>query len=156
MKYITLFTTLLVINSSSFSQTHNRFDSLLSGISGNSAEIINHQNAKTIMSYGVEALPTLATIFADGTITTIYSNCHNRLLKKGEIAIILADHIESIPYFSLIGLQNCMLESCPDNPNFVEYYLDFMARRGMHKTFARDYAFWLRSAERKERYRSRN
>ncbi len=109
----------------SYSQTESEIDSLLTGISEteNSKGIIKTEQAEKIKEFGEKSLIVLAEFFTDSTLTKVKSDCHNRNLTKGEIAIIIADRIEGIPYFTVFRIQNCTLTFCENNPNRVEYYL---------------------------------
>ena len=84
----------------------------------------------------------LSDFFSDSILTQVKSECNERSLNKGEIAIILADHIDRMPYALLTGVQNCLLEFCEDNPNLVEYYLPSIHQFGLLK-FQEAYINWL-------------
>ena len=131
-------------------QVKDELESTLTNLYGESENIIKDNAVKNLLSAGTKLLPVLSTRFTDNTISKVYSTCAGRYLTRGELAIIVADHIEGMPYFQLTGLQNCTLESCPNNPNFVEYYLEFLRFRGMYKVFQKKYEEWLQSADRKK------
>ena len=132
-----------------FAQNKNEFSKLLYEISiENSIDIITSNEAKKIISHTEKSLPILADLFMDTTKTNIKSDCLKRFLTRGEIAIIIADRIERMPYFKLTGMQNCTLEFCKNNPNVIEYYLNFV-EKDKAKSFSEKYKIWLRSAERK-------
>ena len=150
MKVFFLIIILVTCLSSTSAQTPFNIDSLLSSISGKSENVRQHPSAKKILVKSSKMLMLLARKFTDTTKTTVFSSCARRTLTKGELAIILADQIESLPYYSLTGLQNCMMESCPNNPNFVEFYLEFIRTRGMMPKVQQDYIAWLGSADRKK------
>lgn len=132
------------------SQTKTEINYLLDEIAktNNSKEINNTEHAKKIIEYKTKSLPTLADFFTDQTITNVKSDCIGRNLTKGEIAIIIADHIEPI-IVNFIGfyLQNCLGDSCENNPNFVEYDLPFIQSIDAEK-FQKKYRVWLLSDER--------
>lgn len=98
----------------------------------NFTEILNTKNSKEIVKstgfkyiqkhYGGKALVHLAKFFDLPTKTNVFSDCQNRFLTKGEVAIIVADRIEMMPYFNLTGIQNCILSHCENNSNLIEYY----------------------------------
>ncbi len=67
-------------------------------------------------------LTYLAKFFDIPTQTIIYSDCQNRFLTKGEVAIIVADRLKTMPYYNLTGIQNCTLSHCENNSNLIEYY----------------------------------
>ena len=91
------------------SQTKTEIDSLLNEIAKteNSKEIINTNEGKKFIEYGWKLLPMLSEFFIDQTETNVKSECVGRNLTKGEIAIIMADRIEGMPYGKLTGIQNC-------------------------------------------------
>ncbi len=139
-----LFLTLLLNLNFSFSQTKSEIDSLLIGIveTKNSKGISKTEQAEKIISFGEKSLPILAEFFTDSTQTKVKSECHGRNLNKGEIAIIIADQIDRIPYALVIGVQNCLHEFCKDNPNLIEYYLPWINRDGFIN-FKEKYMSWL-------------
>ena len=146
-----LLTILLNLNLS-FSQTESEIDLLLNGISEteNSKEIIKTEQAKKIIAFGENSLKTLAEFFTDSTLTKVKSECQERNLTKGEIAIIIADRIEGMPYFIVTGVQNCTMEFCENNPNLIEYYLPWIEKDG-GKSFKEKYIYWLASYDRKSK-----
>jgi hypothetical protein len=132
----------------SFSQSATEVDSLLLNLYkvDDSKDLSTKPQAKTLMAYGSKALPILASKFTDTAHTQVKSACQNFYLTKGEVAIIMADRIETMPYAKLTGIQNCLLEFCKDNPNFIEYYL-FAVRRNGVNSFQNQYLDWLKSRE---------
>ncbi|APQ18754.1 hypothetical protein [Maribacter hydrothermalis] len=146
-----LLTILLNLNLS-FSQTESEIDLLLNGISEteNSKEIIKTEQAKKIIAFGENSLKTLAEFFTDSTLTKVKSECQERNLTKGEIAIIIADRIERMPYFIVTGVQNCTMEFCENNPNLIEYYLPWIEKDD-GKSFKEKYINWLASYDRKSK-----
>jgi len=135
----------------SYSQSKSKLDSLLISLwkIDNSKNIISQPQAKEIIQYGEKVLPVLAAYFSDSTQTRIQSECQNLYLTKGEVAIILADRIELMPYAVLTGIQNCTLEFCKNTPNLIEYYLSAIRRDGV-TSFQTKYVKWLASIDRKE------
>lgn len=127
-----------------FAQSKSEIDYLLNEISEtkDSKEITKTSQALEIITYGEKILPILTEFFIDSTPTSVKSECQNRNLTKGEIAIILADKMEWMPYFALTGMQNCLLEFCENNPNLIEYYLDWINRDGV-LNFKNKYISWL-------------
>ncbi len=148
MKKILLIFTFIILNLSLFSaQTKEEFNKLINEISvENSIDIITTKESKQIISYGEKSLTLLAEFFTDETLTNVKSDCLERNLTKGEIAIILADRIQRIPYFRLTGIQNCLLEFCKNNPNLIEYYFPFI-QKDKAKLFTKKYRDWLESKE---------
>jgi hypothetical protein len=134
-----------------FSQTDSKIDSLLGALSdvARAADLSTRPPAIQIMNYGSDALPVLAKHFSDTSVTQVISDCQNIYLTKGEIAIIIADRIEIMPYMMLTGIQNCILEFCRDNPNWVEYYLSAIRRDGVI-SFQKKYLNWLKSKDRRK------
>ncbi len=139
-----LFLTLLLNLNLSYSQTESEIDLLLIGIAEteNSKGIIKTEQAEKIIAFGEKSLPILADFFTDSTLTKVKSECHERNLTKGEIAIIMADQIDRMPYALLTGVQNCLLEFCKDNSNLIEYYLPWVNRDGF-LNFKEKYISWL-------------
>ncbi|WP_272151344.1 hypothetical protein [Tenacibaculum aiptasiae] len=129
-----------------FSQSKSDINNLLDEISKieNSKEITNTKEAKKLLEYGSSTLPILAELFTDETRTSINSDCHNRNLNKGEVAIIIADKIHSMPYFILTGFQNCLMTFCEGNPNLIEYYFPKIIDLGVDN-FQKKYNKWLLS-----------
>ena len=146
--FLTLLFTVL-ISSSGFSQSKSEIENLLDGISKteNSKELTNTEQAEKLVEYGWRILPTLAEFFTDQTLTSTKSECHDRILNKGEIAIIMADRIEGMPYARVTEIQNCTLDFCEKNANLIEYYLPYIKNNGI-KEFQNNYMYWLASDER--------
>ncbi|MBX2828233.1 MAG: hypothetical protein KTR22_08725 [Flavobacteriaceae bacterium] len=127
-----------------YSQTKSEIEILLNEIATieNSKNIVSTDQAQWIIGFGENSLSILSYFFADTSLTNIYSECEERNLTKGEISIILADHIKRMPYFTLTGIQNCLLTYCESNPNFIEYYLWAIKRDGTEE-FIKKYRDWL-------------
>lgn len=150
MKKFGLIISVLLLNLNlGFSQTESEIDSLLIGIAEtkNSKEIIKTVQAEKIRAFGENSLIILAEFFTDTTLTKVKSECHNRNLTKGEIAIIMADRIESMPYFTVTRIQNCTLTFCENNPNRIEYYFSINNYLN-NKEFKERYVEWLFSQDR--------
>lgn len=143
--------TLTLLTALSYGQTQSHIDSLLTSLYDikKSKDISTQKEAKQIIEYGDKVLSFLTNRFADTTLTKINSECQELTLTKGEVAIILADRIEIMPYALLTYIQNCTLEFCKDNPNLVEYYLSAI-RRDNVKKFQDRYIGWLKSKDRKK------
>ena len=141
----------ILISSFGFSQSKSDIENLLDGISKteNSKEITKTEQAEKLIEYGWRILPTLAEFFTDQSQTKVKSECIERNLSKGEIAIIIADRIEGMPYFPLTGIQNCTLTFCENNRNLIEYYLPYIKRDGIEE-FQERYINWLASDDRIE------
>jgi hypothetical protein len=150
-KYLITAILLLLFGKQVLSQPKHQIDSLLSAVclTQNSKDIIKSKPAKKLMLYGKNLLPTLVDFFKDTTLTLVKSDCQGRFLNRGEVAIIIADHIELMPYFTVTGIQNCTLEFCPNNPNLIEFYLNAIKHDGM-ASFCKKYTAWLNSDERKK------
>jgi len=146
---IYIVTFLILLAGPAKGQTVSELDNLLSKLNGVSTTIAASPHGKRVFQYGHRALPLLSEVFADTTRTEVYSDCLHRYLTKGDLAIILADRIEMMPYFQLTGIQNCTFEFCPGNGNLIEYYLDTIARDG-YQRFKVNYRAWLRSKDRKK------
>ncbi len=139
----------VLISSFGFSQSKSDIGNLLDGIStiGNSKEITKTEQAEKLIEYGWRILPTLAEFFTDQTSTNIKSECHDRILNKGEVAIIMADRIEGMPYARVTEIQNCTLNFCEKNANLIEYYLPYIRSNGIEE-FQKNYMDWLASDDR--------
>lgn len=141
----------ILISTFGFSQSKPEIENLLDGISKieNSKEITKTEQAEKLIEYSWRILPTLAEFFTDQTLTKIKTECHDRILNKGELAIIMADRIEGMPYARVTGIQNCTLTFCEQNANLIEYYLPFIERDGV-RNFQEKYMKWLASDNRIE------
>ncbi|MET1259881.1 hypothetical protein ABV409_11075 [Flagellimonas sp. DF-77] len=145
-----IFLTILLCYNLCPAQTESEIDSLLSRIAEtkNSKEITKTEPARKIIAFGKNALQIIAGFFTDSTQTKVKSECQERYLAKGEVAIILADQIEFMPYAKLTDVQNCLLSFCEDNPNLIEYYLWAIKTDGIHN-FQKRYVDWLNSEKHK-------
>jgi hypothetical protein len=134
-----------------YSQSARQVDSLLSAVclTKQSKDIVKNKQAKKLIAGGTKLLPVLAGFFTDNTLTTVRSECQGRFFNKGEVAIILADHIEMMPYYTVTGIQNCMLDFCKDNPNGIEIYMNVIKGNGI-VLFYKNYSAWLNSNDRKK------
>ena len=130
-------------------QTKSDIERFLSNLSGQSEDLTKDYSVIKMLDNGEKLLPALSKQFMDSTVSMVFSKCMGRYLTRGEVAMVLADRIETMPYFTLTGLQNCLMQSCENNPNFVEYYLDFIKLRGTTATVQERYNEWLNSADRK-------
>jgi hypothetical protein len=110
----------------------------------NSKDLSVNLQGKRLINYGNKILPILASKFLDTTSTNVKSMCQNFYLRKGEIAIIIADRIEYMPYAKLTQIQNCIATFCEDNPNFIEYYLSAIRKQGIF-SFQKKYLRWLKA-----------
>lgn len=150
MRYLILSTLLVLGHLAATAQSQSVIDKLLDSLSqtSNSRNLSTTMQAARLISYGKTVLPLLAIRFSDQSPTNVYSSCQNTKLVKGEIAIIIADRIESMPYALLTGIQNCTMTFCDNNPNMVEYYVDAIRRKGA-TAFEKGYQAWLKSSDRK-------
>ncbi|RYZ88146.1 MAG: hypothetical protein EOP04_10020 [Proteobacteria bacterium] len=135
-------------------QTTAELSRLLDHIAGPSKDISKTSAGAKMISLGPKILKPLSDIFTDTTQTKVYSECQSRYLTKADLAIILSDRIEMMPYAQVTGIQNCLFQFCPDNRNLIEYYL-FAVRRKGYATFKADYLAWLKSADRLKEMRQR-
>jgi hypothetical protein len=145
---LSLFLTTFCLTSSA--QTQCDIDALLAGLSGQSENITKDSSFIKLIDKGKDLLPTLSIHFTNNTKSKVYSKCTGRLLTLGELAIILADHVEGMPYFTLTGMENCIIQYCDNNPNFIEYYLNFIRFGITTKLFQKRYDEWLVSSDRKK------
>jgi len=152
MRNIVLIITISIFNLNlGLAQTESEIDSLLNGISEthDSKEITKTEQAEKIIAHKEKSLPILAEFFTDSTLTNVISECQERNLTKGELAIIMADRIEGMPYATITGVQNCTLTFCQGNINMIEYYLWAIKDIGT-ENFKNNYIEWLSSEERIE------
>lgn len=141
----TPFTIILLVvfcHKNSVAQSPSELSRVLDRLSGDSKEIRKSIATTAVISYGQNALIPLSEIFTDTTETSVYSKCQFRYLSKGELAIIVADHIKGMPYALLTDVQNCLWQFCYDNPNRIEFYLNAVQLKG-YATFKTDYLEWL-------------
>ncbi|MBB3698252.1 hypothetical protein KMW28_17160 [Flammeovirga yaeyamensis] len=145
---------ILLFANHTFAQGLQELDSLITSISKevkNSKEIIRHSSSRKVFAYGTYVLPKLIYFFEETDSTNIYSECQERLLLKGEIAIILADIIEPMQYYYVTGVQNCLMTYCEDNTNYIEYYLRWYDdREARIKLFTSKYKESLANEEREK------
>lgn len=148
-KFFTLIIILISFSGFTFSQSKGEIENLLADVCKipDSRSIIKSESVSEISDYQEEALSILPEFFTDDSKTEVYSKCLKRKLTKGEVAIILCDRIEIMPYFQLIGMHNFALSFCQDNPNFIEAYLDIIKKQSTQK-FKEKYVLWLNSEER--------
>lgn len=141
---------LISFSNLAFSQSKSEIENLLIEVCKvpDSKDIIKNEDALKISDYQEDALNILTDFFTDESKTEVYSKCLKRKLNRGEVAIILCDRIEIMPYFELIGMQNFTLSFCKDNPNFIESYLNIIKKQSTKK-FKDKYVIWLHSEERK-------
>jgi hypothetical protein len=125
---------------------------ILSRPSGPSELLTLDSSVVKLIAVGEKILPELAKEFTNWTITGVFSRCQDRYLTRGELAIIIADRIEGMPYYKLTNFENCMLDFCENNPNFVEYYLNYI--RHQIKLFQHRYTEWLADPDR-QKYRKK-
>lgn len=150
-KIIALIIILISFSGFAFSQSKSEIEDLLIEVCkvSDSKDIIKNEAASKISDYQEEALQILPDFFIDDSKTDVYSKCLKRKLSRGEVAIILCDRIEIMPYFQLIGMQNFTFSFCEDNPNFIESYLDIINKQSTKK-FKEKYVLWLNSEDRKD------
>lgn len=148
-KTFTLSIIFILFSNLIFGQSDNEIEKLLIDVCrvSDSKDIIRDKSAMQISDYQDKSLNILTDFFIDDSKTEVYSKCLKRKLNRGEVAIILCDRIEIMPYFQLIKMQNTGLSFCKDNPNFVEPYLDIIKKQST-KAFQEKYVKWLHSEER--------
>lgn len=84
-----------------------------------SSLIFHSPQGKQIIDKGEKVLPYLQFSFADTVTSRVYSLANNRYLKRGEIAILIAGSIKTIPIAYVVGVQQCIR---PFDFN-IEHYL---------------------------------
>lgn len=142
LRYLLLL--LLFLQMKLSAQSSNPIESLMQEIMlgvDSSQHIAYHPAALQVIAYGEVALPVLLEHFADERPIAIYSDCLRRTLNQGELAMILAERIALMPYYQLTGIQNCLLEFCPNNDNLIEYYFDWIAEN--RTQFIQRYTIWM-------------
>jgi len=146
MKLVLSLFMLLTVARHASSQTKEDVAAVLDKIStlDDSKRILDNFR-KQITGYDKKSLPVLAGFFQDTSMTSVYSHCLSRKLTKGELAIIVADLTETMPYAQVTQVQNCTLTFCDKNPNLIEYYLDYIAKDVAG--FTKRYTAWINSKE---------
>ncbi|MBC8757406.1 hypothetical protein H2O64_22240 [Kordia sp. YSTF-M3] len=146
---IIICTLLVFVSSISYSQSPAQVKVLLDKITTvtNSKNIIKSKEAKKLISYNKRILLLLSFNFADDTKTSVVSDCLDRKLTRGEIAMIIADHIDRMPYFQLTGVQNCTVTFCVENPNFIEYYFWWLKTSSEKVIFRNKYITYIGNGE---------
>ncbi len=112
----------------------------------NNSKLIAEHFTDEIASLNKKDFQELALFFKDTSLTDVYSDCQNRKLKRGELAIIVADLADNMPYHNLTGIQNCILSFCKNNPNLIEYYFNYMEDKN-YDTFCKKYNEYINSKE---------
>ncbi len=77
----------------------------------------------------------------------VYSTCVSRYLTYAEVALIVMEHIEPIPYFAALGIQNCTRVKCPGNSNLIEYFFAYWGDYN-YEYLLRKYRHYLTSERR--------
>ncbi|WP_430909597.1 hypothetical protein [Maribacter sp. 2-571] len=101
-----------------------------------------------IIAYGESALPILVNLFTNNDASNNRFRCERSFLTKGEIAIIIADLIEPIPYTKVTGALSCDLDFCTEHSVSIANYLPAIKTYGT-QNFQKKYRDWLNSPERK-------
>ncbi len=79
----------------------------------------------------------------------VYSHCKSRYLTFGEVALIVMERIEHIPYATALGIQNCTHAHCEDNLNLIEYFFSYWDDFTYDNLFD-EYRDYLHSSRRQE------
>jgi hypothetical protein len=131
-------------------QAATTIDDVLAGLSGPSELLTITPSVIKLLDAGEKLLPALSKKFTDNTESEVFSRCADRYLTRGELSIIIADRIEGMPYYTLTHFENCIVELCDNNPNDVEYYLNYIRGQTNKKRFQERYDEWLVSPDRKK------
>ena len=154
---VILFLTLVSFNS--YSQTNEEIEHLLNEIllvEGNYDDLIESKQANLLVSYGKDILPKLVFFFTSTEISKLKLNCFKSNLTKGEIAIIIAEKIESIPKFEIkLPYGDYLFGRCKGNPNWIDDNLPRIRIGGVEQ-FIQKYNEWLNSSKRKRIYNIEN
>ena len=163
--YLILIISLFNLNSL-VGQTESEFKILLNqiGETKKSTKIYKTKQTKKIVSYGKESLPILAKFFTDSTSTNVFSECYgkgysiedkkairiniNGNLSIGEVAILIAHHIEYMNLMKIMGTHSCAPFTCKKF-NGVESDLPFINEFGINR-FKNKYEDWLNSKKRSD------
>lgn len=141
----------LLIAQTAFAQTKEYTTIILpADLTGTPTSVMSDPGIERLIAKGKNMLPILSKNFADTSLTGVFSTCAGRFLKQGEIAMLIADKIEGMPYLLLTGLENCTFESCDGELLTIEWYLEYIRKRNMISEFSKRYDNWLISAERKK------
>lgn len=156
MRLLFFFLLLTTCRLQTAAQAQCDISTVLSGLSCPSAQVTTDSSVIPLLAKGDTLLSLLAEHFTDYSVSRVYSACTKRFLTRGELAMILADKIEGMPYYLLTGFENCLLDQCPDNPNRVEYYLPYIRSRGITRLLQQRYREWLAGPERRKYRKAAN
>jgi hypothetical protein len=94
---------------------------------------------------GVAAIPGLISVLDNKERSQCYDSCSQQYQTYGQLAFLIIDHIEPIPYALVTNRQWCIVSQCGYYP---DGFLDFVDEQG--KEFKRLYSEYFVSAERKQ------
>jgi hypothetical protein len=103
----------------------------------------------TIKSYDSAAIKYLIPPVADTTPTNISSACIPGIYRRGDIAVLLINEIEPIPYATVTHMQGCVPSGCGSIPE--GFFLYISANR---KHFQEQYQTYYNSNKRLEMLKS--
>ena len=85
---------------------------------------LNDASFQMIVSYDTVAIPYLINKLNDTTLTEIYNSCSKNNFKIGDIAFLLINDIEQIPYSTVTNTQWCLVGQCGKLPDYFFNYLE--------------------------------
>jgi hypothetical protein len=98
-----------------------------------------------IKNYDSAAIKYLIPLIADTTTTNISSACIPGKYRRGDIAVLLINEIEPIPYATVTNMQGCVPSGCGTIPEGFFSYIS-----GNRLTFQAAYQTYFHSKERLE------
>jgi len=98
-----------------------------------------------ILSKDTFAIPELIKLLVDTSTSKVKNINTDTYYKKGDLALILINYIEWVPFYSITRVQWCICCDCGNMPNGFLQYLD--ANR---PEFQNKYVLYFRSKERRK------
>jgi hypothetical protein len=102
--------------------------------------ILNKQDDgwfKIIVKYDTNVIPFLINLIGDGTPSMAFNTCSNANYRTGDVAILLINDIEQIPYATVTHSQWCTFGQCGVLPDGFFYYTNAHRRdfQEQYKTY---------------------
>lgn len=105
---------------------------------------------QSMVKYGAPVIVHLMDMLDDTTVTKLFNSCTNKNYTVGDLAFLLIDEIEWIPFALVIKMQWCTFRACGSLP---DYFWDYL--RENRKSFKQNYQTYYYSKERKAVQRSK-